>query len=83
MNINCLLKERTMQGINSNFLSVLLVFGLSACSNAAEYKPQRLDEKTVYKNSEHELNSIYFDIKAMLVIIKTKLSILLILNALG
>lgn len=52
-----------MQGINSNFLSVLLVFGLSACSNAAEYKPQRLDEKTVYKNSEHELNSIYFDIK--------------------
>lgn len=53
-----------MQGINSNFLSVLLVFGLSACSNAAEYKPQRLDEKTVYKNSEHELNSIYFDIKS-------------------
>ncbi|EEY92632.1 hypothetical protein HMPREF0026_02178 [Acinetobacter junii SH205] len=52
-----------MQGINSNFLIVLLVFGLSACSNAAEYKPQRLDEKTVYKNSEHELNSIYFDIK--------------------
>ncbi|WP_171499069.1 lysozyme inhibitor LprI family protein, partial [Acinetobacter junii] len=52
-----------MQGINSNFLSVLLVFGLSACSNAAEYKPQRLDEKTVYKNSEHEMNSIYFDIK--------------------
>lgn len=53
-----------MQGINSNFLSVLLVFGLSACSNAAEYKPQRLDEKTVYKNSEHELNSTYFDIKS-------------------
>ncbi|RSE34032.1 DUF1311 domain-containing protein [Acinetobacter junii] len=53
-----------MQGINSNFLSVLLVFGLSACSNAAEYKPQRLDEKTVYKNSEYELNSTYFYIKS-------------------
>lgn len=38
-----------MQGINLNFFSVLLVFSLSACSNAADYKPQQLDEKTVYK----------------------------------
>lgn len=53
-----------MQGLNLNFLSVLLVFSLSACSNAADYKPQRLDEKTVYKNSEHDLNSTYSDIKS-------------------
>lgn len=53
-----------MQGINLNFLIVLLVFSLSACSNAADYKPQRLDEKTIYSNSEHDLNSIYSDIKS-------------------
>lgn len=53
-----------MQGLNLNFLSVLLVFSLSACSNAADYKPQRLDEKTIYSNSEHDLNSIYSDIKS-------------------
>ncbi|ENU10905.1 hypothetical protein F997_00705 [Acinetobacter calcoaceticus NIPH 13] len=53
-----------MQGINLNFLSVLLVFSLSACSNAEDYRPQRLDEKTVYKNSEHDLNSTYSDIKS-------------------
>lgn len=62
---------------------MLLVFSLSACSNAADYKPQQLDEKTVYKNSEHDLNNTYSDIKAILVIIKTKLGILLILNVLG
>ncbi len=50
-----------MQGINLNFFSVLLVFSLSACSNAADYKPQQLDEKTVYKNSEHDLNNTYSD----------------------
>ncbi len=53
-----------MQGINLNFFSVLLVFSLSACSNAADYKPQQLDEKTVYKNSEHDLNNTYSDIKS-------------------
>lgn len=53
-----------MQGINFNFLSVLFVFSLSACSNATDYKPQRLDEKTAYKNSEHDLNSTYSDIKS-------------------
>ncbi|WP_151823708.1 lysozyme inhibitor LprI family protein, partial [Acinetobacter nosocomialis] len=53
-----------MQGININFLGLLLVFSLSACSNAADYKPQRLDEKTIYSNSEHDLNSIYSDIKS-------------------
>nr|WP_312821299.1 lysozyme inhibitor LprI family protein [Acinetobacter oleivorans] len=52
-----------MQGVNFNFLSVLFVFSLSACSNAADYKPQRLDDKTIYSNSEHDLNSIYSDIK--------------------
>lgn len=53
-----------MQGINFNFLSVLLVFSLSACSNAEDYRLQRLDEKTVYNNSEHDLNSTYSDIKS-------------------
>jgi len=52
-----------MQGVNFNFLSVLFVFSLSACSNAADYKSQRLDDKTIYSNSEHDLNSIYSDIK--------------------
>ncbi|EKU57485.1 PF07007 family protein [Acinetobacter sp. WC-323] len=52
-----------MQGINISFLNVLLIFGLSACSNAADYKNQRLDGKTIYGNSEHDLNSIYSDIK--------------------
>jgi len=37
---------------------------MSTCSNAADYKPQRLDEKTIYSNSEHDLNSIYSDIKS-------------------
>ncbi|MFW1773387.1 lysozyme inhibitor LprI family protein [Acinetobacter seifertii] len=37
---------------------------MSICSNAADYKPQRLDEKTIYSNSEHDLNSIYSDIKS-------------------
>lgn len=46
------------------FYNFLLVTSVCIFSNAAEYKPQRLDEKTVYKNSEHELNSTYFDIKS-------------------
>jgi uncharacterized protein YecT (DUF1311 family) len=53
-----------MQGININFLNVLLIFGLSACSNAADYKNQRLDEKIIYVNIEHDLNSIYSGIKS-------------------
>ncbi|RSO33373.1 lysozyme inhibitor LprI family protein [Acinetobacter lactucae] len=53
-----------MQGINLNFFSVLLVFSLSACSNAADYKPQQLDEKTIYSNSEHDLNTIYSHIES-------------------
>jgi len=44
--------------------SVLLVSSISICSNAADYKPQWLDEKTIYSNSEHDLNSIYSDIKS-------------------
>lgn len=44
--------------------NILLVSIMSICSNAADYKPQRLDEKTIYSNSEHDLNSIYSDIKS-------------------
>jgi len=44
--------------------NILLVSSLSIYSNAADYKPQRLDEKTIYSNSEHDLNSIYSDIKS-------------------
>lgn len=52
-----------MQGINLNFLNFLLVFSLIFCSNAADYKSQQLDDKTVYNNSEYDLNSTYLDIK--------------------
>ena len=44
--------------------NILLVSIMSICSNAADYKPQRLDEKTIYSNSEHDLNSIYSDLKS-------------------
>ncbi|MBY8898228.1 lysozyme inhibitor LprI family protein [Acinetobacter baumannii] len=52
--------------INSftKFSNILLVSSLSIYSNSADYKPQRLDEKTIYSNSEHDLNSIYSDIKS-------------------
>ncbi|HAV4441788.1 TPA: lysozyme inhibitor LprI family protein [Acinetobacter baumannii] len=52
--------------INSftKFSNILLVSSLSIYSNAADYKPQRLDEKTIYSNSEHDLNIIYSDIKS-------------------
>ncbi|HEB4100971.1 TPA: DUF1311 domain-containing protein [Acinetobacter baumannii] len=52
--------------INSftKFSNILLVSSLSIYSSAADYKPQRLDEKTIYSNSEHDLNSIYSDIKS-------------------
>jgi len=39
------------------FYNFLLVTSVCIFSNAADYKQQQLDEKTVYKNSEHELNS--------------------------
>lgn len=41
-----------------------MVSSVCIFSNAADYKPQRLDEKTMYTNSEHDLNSIYSDIKS-------------------
>ncbi|SSI41201.1 lysozyme inhibitor LprI family protein [Acinetobacter baumannii] len=55
--------------INSftKFSNILLVSSLSIYSNAADYKPQRLDEKTIYSNSEHDLNSIYSDIKSYII----------------
>ncbi|WP_425340119.1 lysozyme inhibitor LprI family protein [Acinetobacter nosocomialis] len=46
--------------------NILLVSSLSIYSNAADYKPQRLDEKTIHSNSEHDLNSIYSDIKSFI-----------------
>ncbi len=46
------------------FYNFLLVSSVCIFSNAADYKPQRLDEKTMYTNSEHDLNSIYSDIKS-------------------
>ncbi|HEO1777075.1 lysozyme inhibitor LprI family protein [Acinetobacter baumannii] len=46
------------------FYNFLLVSSICISSNAADYKPQQLDEKTIYSNSEHDLNSIYSDIKS-------------------
>ncbi|MCZ3089608.1 DUF1311 domain-containing protein [Acinetobacter baumannii] len=46
------------------FYNFLLVSSIGISSNAADYKPQQLDEKTIYSNSEHDLNSIYSDIKS-------------------
>ncbi|MFA3147442.1 DUF1311 domain-containing protein [Acinetobacter baumannii] len=53
-----------MRNSFTKFSNILLVSSLSIYSNAADYKPQRLDEKTIYSNSEHDLNSIYSDIKS-------------------
>lgn len=44
--------------------NIVLIFSVCISSNAADYKLQRLDEKAIYSNSEHDLNSIYFDIKS-------------------
>ncbi|OTT96101.1 lysozyme inhibitor LprI family protein [Acinetobacter nosocomialis] len=52
-----------MQIYINKLSNIFLVSSLSICSNAADYKPQRLDEKKIYSNSEHDLNSIYSDIK--------------------
>ncbi|HFF4851174.1 TPA: lysozyme inhibitor LprI family protein, partial [Acinetobacter baumannii] len=41
----------------------LLIFSVCITSNATDYKLEQLDEKTIYSNSEHELNSVYSDIK--------------------
>ena len=53
-----------MRNSFTKFSNILLISSLSIYSNAADYKPQRLDEKTIYSNSEHDLNSIYSDIKS-------------------
>ena len=45
------------------FYNFLLVTSVCIFSNAADYKPQRLDEKKIYSNSEYDLNSVYSDIK--------------------
>lgn len=47
-----------MQGIN-----IFLVLGLITCSNTVYSKQQKIDEKTIYANSEQELNKKYLDIK--------------------
>ncbi|MGB9040125.1 MAG: lysozyme inhibitor LprI family protein, partial [Acinetobacter calcoaceticus] len=52
-----------MRNSFTKFSNVLLVSSLSIYSNAADYKQQQLDEKIIYSNSEHDLNSIYSDIK--------------------
>ncbi|MDA3559070.1 DUF1311 domain-containing protein [Acinetobacter sp. AOR15_HL] len=49
------------------FYNFLLVFNVCISSNAADYKPQELDDKTIYSNSEHDLNSIYSDIKGYII----------------
>lgn len=46
------------------FYNFLLVFSVCITSNAADYKSQPLDDKIIYSNSEHDLNSIYSDIKS-------------------
>ena len=53
-----------MRNSFTKFSNVLLVSSLSIYSNGADYKPQWLDEKKIYSNSEHDLNSIYSDIKS-------------------
>ncbi|MGF2312006.1 hypothetical protein ACHBZ4_07645, partial [Acinetobacter baumannii] len=45
------------------FHNFLLIFSVCITSNATDYKLEQLDEKTIYSNSEHELNSVYSDIK--------------------
>lgn len=50
-----------MQGIN--IFGVLLTLCLIACSNTADSKQQKIDEKTTYAHSEQELNKEYLDIK--------------------
>ncbi|MGE9757565.1 lysozyme inhibitor LprI family protein [Acinetobacter baumannii] len=45
------------------FYNFLLVSSVCISSNAADYKQQLLDEKIIYSSSEHDLNSIYSDIK--------------------
>ncbi|RBA35188.1 MULTISPECIES: lysozyme inhibitor LprI family protein [Acinetobacter] len=52
-----------MRNSFTKFSNVLLVSSLSIYSNAADYKPQRLDKKKIYSNSEYDLNSVYSDIK--------------------
>jgi len=46
------------------FYNFLLVSSVCISSNAADYKQQQLDEKIIYSSSEHDLNSIYSDIKS-------------------
>ncbi|CAM0558423.1 DUF1311 domain-containing protein [Acinetobacter baumannii] len=53
-----------MRNSFTKFSNILLVSSLSIYSNAADYKTERLDEKTIYSNSEYDLNSIYSDIKS-------------------
>lgn len=45
--------------------NILLVSSLSTYSNATDYKPQRLDEKTIYSNSKYNLNNLYSVIKKL------------------
>ncbi|EXE60519.1 hypothetical protein J580_2569 [Acinetobacter sp. 1542444] len=52
-----------MRNSFTKFSNILLISSLSICSNAADYKPQRLDKKTIYINSEYDLNRMYSDIK--------------------
>ncbi|MDX8163864.1 lysozyme inhibitor LprI family protein [Acinetobacter sp. 22301] len=52
-----------MRTIFIKFYNFLLVFSVCISSNAEDYKPQRLNEKTIYSNSKHDLNSIYSTIK--------------------
>ncbi|MBJ8430259.1 DUF1311 domain-containing protein [Acinetobacter pittii] len=44
--------------------NIVLIFSICVCSNAADYKLHQLDEKTIYSNSEHDLNNTYSDIKS-------------------
>ena len=60
-----LLKVYIVRNSFTKFSNILLVSSLSIYSNAADYKPQRLDEKTIYSNSEHSLNDLYPVIKKL------------------
>ncbi len=44
-------------------IGFLLFFNICISSNAADHKSPRLDEKTIYSNSEHDLNDAYSVIK--------------------
>ena len=61
VNFNYLLNGFMVQDIK--IFNILFVLILIACSNTVESKQQQLDEKSIYTNSDVNLNNIYSDVK--------------------